>query len=421
LKIAIFGLGYVGLTSAACLIRDGHEVVGFDVSDVKVKSINAGKCPIHEPGLGELIRFGVEQGRLRAVAKCTEDDLNGCVVAFVCVGTPSAQNGSHDMQYIKDVSAQVANACKNRRDKLVVAYRSTMRPGSIDGIVAPIFEQFCGAAWAAAVELVYHPEFLRESTALFDYYSPPKIVYGTSDGTPCSTLSKIYAEIDAPVFSLRYREAEIIKFVDNSFHALKVAFANEVGRICCDLGISPHRVHEIFVSDTKLNISSYYLRPGAAFGGSCLPKDVRALQYIGRDLGLSIPVLGAIIESNEGHKAFIRKEATRGLAQGASILLVGLSFKVNSDDLRESPQVDLAEWMTGKGFHVRIFDPDVDPRALLGKNMQYSASHLPHLGEMMIDRSEIGELKFDRVVLAKRGYEALTDFGTSSYSIEQLC
>lgn len=389
MKIAIFGIGYVGLTSAACLVNDGHHVIGIDVSEGKVRQINEGRSPIFEPGLEELLARGVKEGRLRAFTQ-VEDRLADTDIAIVCVGTPSAADGSHNMSFIAEVSRQIAMAAARmgpRESPLTVMYRSTMRPGSIDRLIAPIFRQHLSGG-TGMVELVYNPEFLREATALKDYYAPPKIVIGTKDGQPSAKVEALYAGIDAPRFVVGYREAEITKFIDNSFHALKVSFANEIGRICSAEGVSATQVHEIFVADTKLNISPYYLRPGGAFGGSCLPKDVRALTFLSNESGAETFVLDSILRSNEAHKRFIFQLVTRDLMPGARLLLNGLAFKADSDDLRESPHVDLARRLLSAGYDLRIWDPHISPAALTGQNLGYSFAHLPEMTDLLVPDEE---------------------------------
>lgn len=409
MKVAIFGVGYVGLTSAACLINDGHEVIGIDVSESKVRMINAGKSPIFEPGLEELLGQGVAEGRLTAYQEIG-DRLTDVDIAIVCVGTPSAVDGSHNMGYIAEVSRQIAVAAAKlpeRSRPLTVMYRSTMRPGSIDRLIAPIFREYHGDP-LTKVELVYNPEFLRESTALKDYYAPPKIVVGTIDGKPSATIDELYANIVAPRFVVGYREAEITKFVDNSFHALKVAFANEIGRICANEGVSAKTVHEIFVSDTKLNISPYYLRPGGAFGGSCLPKDVRALTFLSNETGAETFVLDAIIRSNDAHKRFIYDMAIAGVPAGATVLLNGLAFKANSDDLRESPFIDLARRLLSAGYDLKIWDPQLQPSALTGQNLGYSFAHLPEMTSLLLrDKDALAAFTFAAVIDARGDAAAL--------------
>jgi GDP-mannose 6-dehydrogenase len=409
LKIVIFGVGYVGLTSAACFIKDGHEVLGIDISASKVAMINLGACPIFEPGLEELLQLGVREGRLSASQEIGTH-LENTDIAVVCVGTPSAVDGSHNMGYIAEVSRQIAIASaglERRSSPLTVMFRSTMRPGSVDKLIAPIFRSFHGQV-LDKVELIYNPEFLRESTALKDYYAPPKIVVGTHDGKPSANVDALYANIEAPRFVVGYREAEITKFVDNSFHALKVSFANEIGRICAAEGVSAEAVHRIFVSDTKLNISPYYLRPGGAFGGSCLPKDVRALTYLSNEAGAQTFVLDAIMRSNDAHKRFIFERAVEGLSPGASVLLNGLAFKVDSDDLRESPNVDLARRLLNAGYDLKIWDPQVKPEALTGQNLGYSFAHLPEMTTLLLsDRSALKQETFARVLDTRGNAEKL--------------
>jgi GDP-mannose 6-dehydrogenase len=304
------------------------------------------------------------------------------------------------MSFIAEVSRQIANAAKTaqRADKLTVVYRSTMRPGSMDGLVRPIFRAVLGAASDHAVEVVYNPEFLRESQGIDDYFNPPKIVIGTFDGRRCQRLEELYRNIAAPTFVTGYKEAEFTKFVDNSFHALKVAFANEIGRICLNMEIDPRKVHEIFVADRKLNISPRYLRPGGAFGGSCLPKDVRALHHMSEDVGANSHVIESLLRSNEAHKRFLFDYSVGGLAAGSSILMVGLAFKADSDDLRESPHVDLARRILQKGYALSIYDPSVKPQQLMGQNLGYTYSQLPNIGELLLSKQDAERRIFDCVI-----------------------
>lgn len=397
MKIAVFGLGYVGLTAASCLTHEGHEVVGIDVSDEKIAAVNAGKSPIAEPGIAELISAAVEKGLLRAT-KDAAPHINFCQMAFVCVGTPSAPDGSHNMTYIAEVSRQIAGLIDvDRSDALTVVYRSTMRPGTTEDLIEPIFEQRLGAG-SSKVEIVYCPEFMRESVAVNDYFHPPKIVTGTKNGEPCARLEDLNARIQAPRFYTHYREAELTKFVDNAFHAVKIAFANEIGRVCDRLNISARTVHQIFVADTVLNISPYYLRPGGAFGGSCLPKDVRALQYIASDIGADTHLLDSLIRSNEAHKHFLFENCVRNLPPKSKVLLLGIAFKSHSDDLRESPNIDLARKFLQAGFDLSIYDPYIVPSKLLGQNLGYAFSNLPKLTRLLVSRSFIETTRFDLVV-----------------------
>jgi GDP-mannose 6-dehydrogenase len=403
MKIAIFGLGYVGLTGAGCLLKEGHTIIGVEPNEEKARIIASGRTPIYEPGLDDLLNAGLKEGRFSVLQKADET-LVDCDLAIVCVGTPSAPDGSHNMTYIAEVSRQIAMVLKEKGGarRLTVVYRSTIRPGSIDMLIAPIFKSILGSANLAKVELVYNPEFLRESMAIKDYFNPPKIVIGTENGEPCATMTELYKNIQAPLFVTGYREAEITKFVDNTFHAVKVTFANEIGRVCMKLGVDPRKVHEIFVADTKLNISPYYLRPGGAFGGSCLPKDVRALNYLSEDVGANNHLVDSLIRSNEAHKRFLFDYCVEGLDKDAKVLLVGLAFKAESDDLRESPQLDLARKLLQAGFALSIYDPTIHPDQLMGQNLGYTYSVLPSLSDLLVSR-ETAEGETYAVVIDSNG------------------
>lgn len=402
LKVAVLGLGYVGCTAAACIGAQGHTVVGIDISESKVEALNAGRSPIREPKVDEMLAAAHADGRLSAFTQ-VGDALDDCDLAIVCVGTPSGPDGSHNMSYIAKVTQQIAAALKaDRARPLTVAYRSTMRPGTIDQIIEPIFRAVLGDAADARVELVANPEFLREATAVDDYFHPPKIVIGTRDGGPSATMDKLHEGIHAPVFHLPWREAEITKFVDNSWHAVKVAFANEIGRVCQSLGISARKTHEVFVSDTKLNISPYYMRPGNAFGGSCLPKDVRALQYVAADVGANTHLIDSLLRSNEAHKHFQVSRLAAGLAPGSRVLLVGLAFKAETDDLRESPAVDIARKLLEAGFELDIYDPYVTPDQLVGQNLGYAYAFLPRIDTLLVDKTTAEATDYALVVATSR-------------------
>jgi GDP-mannose 6-dehydrogenase len=395
-KIAILGLGYVGITAAACLASQGHEVIGIDPSLTKVDAVLAGRSPVTEPGVSEMIADARRQGLITASTTLVPE-VAGCELAIVCVGTPSAVDGSHNMTYIAEVSRQLAELVKTYPDgNLTVAYRSTIRPGTMEELIQPIVDSVLGEE-ASRIELVYNPEFLRESSAVKDYFSPPKIVIGTKTGDRCTTLDKVNEGIDAPVFYVKYRESEITKFVDNTFHAVKTVFANEIGRVCTQLGISAAEVHKIFVSDTKLNISPYYLRPGGAFGGSCLPKDVRALQHISRTSGGFTHLIDSLIASNDAHKSFLFDYVTRDLEYGAKVLLLGIAFKNKSDDLRESPNVDLARMLITAGYQLSIFDPHVAPQNLMGQNLGV-LSNSPFIRKLLVDQEVVESTEWDLVI-----------------------
>jgi GDP-mannose 6-dehydrogenase len=419
MKIAIFGLGYVGLTAAGCLASQGHSILGIDVSADKVAAIKAGRCPIKEPGLDGLLLEALTAGRLDADTQIGAH-LSDCDMAIVCVGTPSAPDGSHNMSYIAEVTRQIATAVSPQRaEPLTVVYRSTIRPGTMEELIQPIMSSLLGRG-SEAVELVYNPEFLRESVAIKDFFSPPKIVIGTHDGAPSANMDRMNADLDAPVFYTQYRESEFTKFVDNTFHALKVSFANEIGRVCGLLNIDASKVHEIFISDTKLNISSYYLRPGGPFGGSCLPKDVKALQFIAGDVGANTHVIDALIRSNEAHKKFLFDHATKGLAAGAKVLLLGLAFKADSDDLRESPNLDMARRTLQAGYALSVYDADLEPSKLVGQNLGYAYAHLPALSSLLISKEEAESEHFDLVIDTRGRSSGLSLQSTNIVNVNQL-
>lgn len=398
MNITIFGLGYVGFTAACCIASEGHNVTGIDISEKKVAAVLAGKSPIIEPGVDDMLKNGLERGLIGADTSIGHH-LDDCDLAIVCVGTPSAADGSHNMGYIADVTRQIAAAVKPDREKtLTIAYRSTIRPGSTEELIHPILRSVLDDRADQIIELVYNPEFLREGSAVHDYFEPPKIVIGTHDRQPSAAMEELHASIDAPTFTVGFREAEFTKFVDNTWHAVKVAYANEIGRVCLQLGIKASQVHEIFVSDTKLNISPYYTRPGGAFGGSCLPKDVRALQYISGDSGAMTPLVDSLIRSNEAHKHRLFQFASEGLAPGSKVLMAGLAFKAGTDDLRESPNVDMARKFLHAGYDLEIYDPAIDADKLVGANLGYAYSQLPTLERILVDKSTAEAGTYDRVI-----------------------
>ncbi|MCK0103914.1 nucleotide sugar dehydrogenase [Pseudohalocynthiibacter sp. F2068] len=389
------------------MASEGHEVIGIDVSQNKVRRILAGHAPIVEPRVQNMLSDGLKAGLITADTAIGAH-LDDCDLAIVCVGTPSAADGSHNMGFIADVTHQIATALiADRARPLVVAYRSTFRPGTVEELVLPIFQAVLGGEAEQRVDVVYNPEFLREGSAVEDYFKPPKIVIGTRDSQPNEAMEELNVNIDAQVFVVGYREAEITKFVDNSWHAVKVTFANEVGRACLGLGISARQVHEIFVADTKLNISPYYLRPGGAFGGSCLPKDVRAFQHIAADIGANLPMISNLMTSNEAHKHRLFEYATEGLEKGARVLLAGLAFKAGTDDLRESPNVDLARKLLAAGFDLEILDPGIDASKLVGANLGYAFSQLPVLERLLIDRAHAETNRYDRVIATNATVDGL--------------
>jgi GDP-mannose 6-dehydrogenase len=385
MKIAVFGLGYVGVVSAACLARDGHTVVGVDPNALKLDFLRQGKSPIVEPGLEDLIAAAVGAGRLIASSDYAAAVANSEVV-LVCVGTPGQANGSLDLTYVRRVVQQIGEQLAATASYRVLVIRSTLLPGSMQSVVIPILEQSSGGKAGKDFGVCINPEFLREGTAIYDYDHPPKTVIGASDERAASLVRELYAALTAPVIMTDLQTAEMVKYVDNSWHALKVTFANEIGRLCKAMGVDGRLVMQLFCMDTKLNVSNAYLRPGFAFGGSCLPKDLRALTYQGRSLDVDTPVLGSILASNQLHIAHALSmiQATGRRRVG----LLGLSFKEGTDDLRESPIVTLAEQLIGKGYELLVYDQNVRLASLLGANREYILNHIPHIGRLMVDRPE---------------------------------
>jgi GDP-mannose 6-dehydrogenase len=402
MKIAVFGLGYVGVVSAACLVRDGHDVVGVDPNAVKVDFLRQGRSPIVEPGLEELIATAVAAGRLTAGGDPAAA-VAQCEVLMVCVGTPGQANGSLDLSFVRRVVQQIGEQLAGAAQYKVVVIRSTLLPGSMQSVVIPMLEESSRRSSGRDFGVCINPEFLREGSAIFDYDHPPKTVVGASDERAAGIVRELYAALSAPLILTDLRTAEMVKYIDNSWHALKVTFANEVGRLCKAMGIDARLAMRLFCMDTKLNISSAYLRPGFAFGGSCLPKDVRALTYQGRLLDVDTPVLSSVLASNQLHIAhalgMIRATGRRRIG------LLGLSFKEGTDDLRESPVVTLAELLIGKGYELSVFDPNVRLASLMGANREYILNHIPHIGRLMVDRPEQLLEHADVVVVASADRE----------------
>lgn len=385
MKISVFGMGYVGAVTSACLARDGHEVTGVDISQTKVDLINSGATPIVEKSLGEMMRDGVESGRLKATTDARAAVMD-TELSMVCVGTPSQINGSLDLSYVRRVCEQIGEVIGEKQSFHVVVARSTMLPGTMAQTVIPTLESSSGKKAGEGFGVCNNPEFLREGTAIFDYDNPPKTVIGTSDDSTTASVSSLYSHLPAEIIATDVYTAEMVKYADNTWHALKVAFANEVGAICKAIEIDSHKVMEIFCKDTKLNLSPYYLKPGFAFGGSCLPKDVRALAYKGRSLDLNLPLMESIMPSNE---AQIRRGIDLIERTGKRRLgILGFSFKAGTDDLRESPIVTLIEYFIGKGYDLKLYDKNVSVAALVGANKDYILNTIPHISGLM--ESEMG-------------------------------
>lgn len=395
-------MGYVGCVSGACLASLGHRVIGVEPNRTKVDLINSGKSPIVEAELPELLEAGVKSGRYRAT-----DDWRTAIaeseLAMVCVGTPSRSNGSIDLGYVRRVCEQIGQALRGRKDFFTVVIRSTIVPGSVEGILIPILERESGLKAGTDFGVCMNPEFLRESTSVKDFHQPPKTVIGELTPRSGEMLAALYAGLPGPHIRTSIRVAEMVKYVDNSFHALKVTFANEIGALCKEINVDSHQVMEIFCQDTKLNLSPYYLKPGFAFGGSCLPKDLRALNHEARTLDLDLPMLRSILESN---KAQIGK-VVRKLAEfkGRKLGFLGLSFKGGTDDLRESPIVEVIESMIGKGFEVGIYDRHVSMARLMGANKDYIEKEIPHISKLMCGSIDELMQESDVVVVSNRSPE----------------
>jgi len=387
MRISVFGLGYVGSVSAACLARLGHTVIGVDVDADKVAAIRTGKSPIIEPELPELIRSAVTQDRLSATTSAQEA-VDSTDLTLVCVGTPSQENGSLDLSYVRRACMDIGGALRSVNRPHTVIVRSTMLPGSTDSVVIPALESASGKQEGQSFTVLYNPEFMREGSSVRDFFNPPKIVFGTRDSSHQSIPSGLYSGLLAPTFHTSIRCAEFLKYVDNAFHALKVVFANEIGSLARQFGIDSHEVMRLFCADTTLNISPAYLKPGFAFGGSCLPKDLRALTYAARAHDVDVPLLGSILPSNESQ---LRQGLQRILGyRKRHIGFFGVSFKPHTDDLRESPIVYLVEHLLGKGLSVRIYDESISPGLLKGSNRRYIEEHLPHFMSLFVH--DMGEL-----------------------------
>jgi GDP-mannose 6-dehydrogenase len=398
-NVSVFGLGYVGCVSAACLAREGHNVIGVDVSQSKVRMIDDGIATIVETGIGELVAEMVAAKRLTATNDVEKAVLDS-EISLICVGTPSRTNGGLDLQYIQRVAAEIGAALKKKSDWHVVVIRSTVLPGTTGEIVIPILEEHSGKKAGTEFGVSMNPEFLREGTSIADFDNPPFTVIGAGDERTAQSVAALYDKLSAPVHIVSLPVAEMLKYSCNSFHGLKVAFSNEIGSICKALNVDSHDVMRIFCADVKLNISPAYLRPGFAFGGSCLPKDLRALSYRARQLDVDTPVLAATLASNERQ---IARSYEMVRATGAKrIGVLGLAFKAGTDDLRESPIVTLVERLIGKGLQLAIYDGHVSKASLIGANREYIENEIPHIWSLM--RESIDEVvEFGDVVVIGNG------------------
>jgi GDP-mannose 6-dehydrogenase len=380
-KVSIFGLGYVGTVSAGCLANDGHEVIGVDPVQAKVDLINRGLSPIIEDDIAEIIASNVRTGMLRATTDPVEA-IEQTDLSFVCVGTPSEVNGNLDLSYIRRICEQIGLALRQKAARHIVVIRSTVLPGTMHKIVIPVLEECSGKKAGTDFGVCHNPEFLREGSAVKDFNAPPKTVIGELDECSGDVLASLYAKIDAPLIRTKLEVAEMVKYVDNCWHALKIGFANEIGNICKSSTVDSHEVMNIFCQDKKLNLSAAYLMPGFAFGGSCLPKDLRALSYQAKMHDLELPILTSILRSNE-------MQVTRGLElimnKGHKrVGILGFSFKAGTDDLRESPVIEIIERLLGKGHDLRIYDKNVNLAKLVGANRDFILNRIPHISRLMV-------------------------------------
>ena len=383
MRISVFGMGYVGAVCSACLAREGHNIIGVDPNKIKVDIINSGKSPIIEQGLEEAIGKAVVEGRLRAILNAKDAVLNSAI-SLICVGTPSQTNGSLELGYVRRVCEEIGAILKEKNDFHIIVIRSTVLPGTIRTVVIPSLEKSSGKKLGVDFGVASNPEFLREGTAISDFYNPPKTVIGESDDRTGNVIKELYSNLDAPIFRTDIETAEMVKYADNAWHATKICFANEIGNVCKAHGIDGHKVMDVFCQDRKLNLSPYYLKPGFAFGGSCLPKDVRALNYNGRTMDLELPLLNSILHSNQ-------KQIQRGIQMimdkgKKKIGILGLSFKAGTDDLRESPMVEVTEYLIGKGCDIRIYDKKVELATLVGANKNYILGKIPHVAKLIVNK-----------------------------------
>lgn len=411
MKVSIFGLGYVGTVCAGCLVAEGHSVIGVDVSASKVEGMNRGIASIVEPELPELFSAGFAAKRLSATTSAAQA-INASDISLVCVGTPSQANGNLDLTYMKRVCEEIGAALRQKDAGHVVVFRSTMLPGTTEDHLIPILEKFSGERVGNGFDVCYNPEFLREGSSVFDFYNPPKIVVGEQNPKAGDVLLQLYAGIEAPLVRKSIRVAEMAKYCDNAFHALKVSFANEIGNLCKKLSVDSHDVMSVFCEDKKLNLSPAYLKPGFAFGGSCLPKDLRALNYQAKHFDLASPLLNSILLSNaEQVQLGIQMVMATGKRR---IGFLGMAFKPDTDDLRESPLVEVIETLLGKGHNIRIFDRNVATSRLIGANRRFMEDHIPHLSSLLVESVEELTANSDVIVIGYKSSEFIPAFESLS-------
>ncbi len=380
MNISIFGLGYVGAVSLACLARDGHRVIGVDIDPVKLALIQDGKSPVIEEGMPELMADVVSR-QLVQISQYVEASLLQTELSFICVGTPSQANGSQDQTAVLRLAEQLGKALAKKQTYHTIVFRSTLLPGTVEGALKTLLEQHSGKKDGVDFDICFQPEFLREGSSIKDYDNPPFTIVGANSERAHSVMQQMFGHLPGEYKKTDVKTAETVKYFCNIFHALKITFANEVARLCDGLAVDPFKVMDLVCADKQLNISTAYLKPGFAFGGSCLPKDLRAMQYVAKQADIEIPMLGNVLASNAVH---LQQACQKIIATGQrKIGMVGLSFKSGTDDLRESPLVDLAEFLIGKGKHLAIFDPEVSISKLIGANKKYIEESIPHIGDLM--------------------------------------
>ena len=399
-RVSIFGLGYVGSVTAACLASKGHSVVGVDLSTSKVEHLNSGRSPIVEPQIVEFVQEAHNSGRLRATSDSAAAVMD-TEISFLCVGTPSLRSGKLDLGHIEPVCREIGSVLKTKKGSHLVVVRSTVLPGTTEGIVIRALEETSGKRLGKDFGVCVNPEFMREGTAVRDFLEPSMTIVGAADAQHAASLRELYAWAPGRFFETTFRSAEMVKYVCNAWHALKVAFANEVGTLAKELEVDAEAVTNIFTADDKLNISSTYLKPGFSFGGSCLPKDVRALTHRAKELDLKLPLFESIMPSNDEH---LKRAIDMVLQKGKkNIAILGLSFKAATDDLRESPQVQLVKHLLGEGCNIKIWDDNVSLGRLIGSNREYIDKAIPHIGSLL--ENDLGEVlkNAEVVIVATRG------------------
>jgi len=398
--ISIFGLGYVGTVTAACLAHQGNRVIGVDLSSAKVEALKTGRSPIVEPGVADLIASSRQASRLEATSDAKKAVLDS-EISFLCVGTPSMRNGKLDLGHIAPVCQEIGEALRKKETFHLVVLRSTVLPGTAETLVVPTLEKASGKKLGKGFGVCVNPEFMREGTAVADFLQPAITVIGAADSAHSQILREVYANVPGQVFETSFRSAEMVKYVCNAWHAVKISFANEIGTMAKELGVDAEAVIAIFAADTKLNISPSYLNPGFAFGGSCLPKDVRALNYRTKELDLELPLFQSILPSNDAH---LDRALQIVLNTGKKkIAMLGLSFKAATDDLRESPQVQLVKRLIGEGCSLQIWDDNVSLGRLIGSNRQYIEEVIPHIGSLLSSSLEEVLAQAEVVVIGTRG------------------